>query len=106
MVLTHLPTSRPLPARAWGGVKLNWTGSVPPAGTVPVAFLWGVLPPLVCWRMLDGEKQARAALSHAWARAATLTLLLCPRVQIDALGTAAAPHGGGQTQGAEGSERR
>ena len=32
------------------------------AGTVPVAFLWGVLPPLVCWRMLDGEKR----LTGAW----------------------------------------
>ena len=33
------------------------------AGTVPVAFLWGVMPPLVYWKMLKGEGK----LTVRWA---------------------------------------
>jgi hypothetical protein len=32
------------------------------AGTVPVAFLWGVMPPLVAWTMLRGDGK----LTPAW----------------------------------------
>ena len=34
------------------------------AGTVPVAFLWGVMPPLVYWKMLKGEGEAHGALGR------------------------------------------
>ena len=30
------------------------------AGTVPVAFLWGVMPPLVMWTMLRGDGKLTA----------------------------------------------
>ena len=33
------------------------------AGTVPVAFLWGVMPPMVYWKMLKGEGK----LTARWA---------------------------------------
>ena len=44
------------------------------AGTVPVAFLWGVLPPLVMWKQYDGDQKLGVGLKAILAAGVGVSL--------------------------------
>ena len=44
------------------------------AGTVPVAFLWGVLPPLVMWKQFSGDQKLGNGLRALLAAGVAISL--------------------------------